>query len=81
MTSGYQYGIFELMIDEEKQKQLNEVVVKRMEAYMAERNLKNYQLAHILGTTEGNVSRWLRRKHVIGGAWQELIKIKLNLKD
>jgi hypothetical protein len=66
---------------ENKDKQLNEKLVKQLEAYMDKRNLKKYQLANHLGTTEANVSRWLSRKHIIGNAWQQLIKIKLNLED
>ena len=65
----------------EKQKQVNATFVKKLEAYMAERDMKNYELARELGTTEGNISRWLKKKHIIGNAWLELIKIKLNFKD
>jgi len=68
-------------MDKEIEKQHNEKLVKQIVAYMAERNWKNYQLSNYLGTTEGNVSRWLNRKNVIGPAWRELLRIKLNLKD
>ena len=68
-------------MDKKFEEQRNTKLVKQLEAYIAERNWKNYQLANFLGTTEGNVSRWLLRKHTIGPAWRELLKIKLNLKD
>ena len=65
----------------EREIQENNELVKKLEAYMEKHNLKRYELAQRLETTEGNVSRWLRKKHIIGSAWQKLMKIKLNLKD
>lgn len=69
------------MDNAEFEKQENEKLIKQLEAYMDKHHLKKYELAQRLEATEGNVSRWLRRKHIIGSAWRKLIKIKLNLKD
>ena len=50
-----------------------------MRKYMESRDLRGYELARKLGTTEANVSRWLSGKHKISKAWQELIKQRLDL--
>ena len=81
MTNGLSNGIFKLMEKTEKEIKENDELVKKLRAYMEKHGLKAYELAQHLETTEGNVSRWLRKKHIIGSAWQKLMKIKLNLKD
>ena len=57
-----------------------EELVKKMQEYLDKRDMKKYELARELGTTEANVSRWLNKKNKISKAWQELIKQRLNLK-
>ncbi len=58
-----------------------EELVKKIKDYMAEQSdMKRYELARKLGTTEANVSRWLNGKNKISKAWQELIKQRLELK-
>jgi transcriptional regulator with XRE-family HTH domain len=56
-----------------------EELVEKMRKYMHSRDLRGYELARKLGTTEANVSRWLSGKHKISKAWQELIKLRLDL--
>lgn len=56
-------------------------LVKKLNNYIEKKGMKKYELARELNTTEANVSRWLNGRHKISKAWQELIKIKLNLKD
>ena len=59
-----------------------EELVKKINIYMAEnKDMKRYELARVLGTTEANVSRWLNGKNKISKAWQELIKQRLKLED
>lgn len=79
MTSGLSDGIFELMGNEEQDKlerELHEEAIKKLELYMLKHRLKKYELAKVLGTTEANVSRWFKRKHIMGSAWRQLIELK-----
>jgi len=52
-------------------------LVKKMKDYTITNNLKKYELARVLNTTEANISHWLSGKHKISKAWRELIKQKL----
>lgn len=55
-------------------------LLEEMEKYMSKKNLRRYELAHKLGTTESNISNWMNRKHKISKSWIELIKQRLELK-
>ena len=57
---------------------MNELTEK-LKDYKQKKDLKIYELARKIGTTEANVSRWLSGKHDISKAWQELIKQRLDL--
>jgi len=49
----------------------------RLKEYMSKHDLKHYELARKLGTTEANISRWVNGKHEVSKAWRELIKLRL----
>lgn len=55
-------------------------IIKYMQIYMTNNNLKRYELAHKLGTTESNISNWLNGKHKVSRSWTQLIEQKLNIK-
>ena len=59
------------------ERELHEEALKKMEAYMLKHRLRKHELAKVLGTTETNVSRWFKRKHMIGQAWRQLIDLKM----
>lgn len=54
-------------------------LIEKLKNYRQVRDLRRYELARKIGTTEANVSRWLTGKHKISKAWQELIKQRLDL--
>lgn len=54
-------------------------LLKQINQYMIQHNLKRYELAGKLGTTQSNVTNWLNGKHKISKAWQALIKQRLGL--
>jgi hypothetical protein len=79
LTSGLSYAILEVMGNEEQnnlERQLHEEAIKKLELYMLKHRLKKYELAKVLGTTEANVSRWFKRKHIMGSAWRQLVDLK-----
>ena len=55
----------------------NKQLIKLMEDYMTKHKLLRYELANILGTADGNISKWLNGRHKIGKAWTQLIIQKL----
>ena len=59
------------------ERELHEETLKKLESYMIKHRLRKYELAQILGTTETNVSRWFKRKHMMSKSTRELIEYKL----
>ena len=59
------------------ERELHEEALKKMEAYMLKHRLRKHELAKVLGTTETNVSRWFKRKHMMSRSTRELIEYKL----
>ena len=59
------------------ERELHEETLKKLEAYMIKHRLRKHELARILGTTETNVSRWFKRKHMMSRSTRELIEYKL----
>lgn len=54
-----------------------EDIIRQLIQYKETRGLKNHQLAKLLDTTEGTISRWLNGKSYPSYAWRELIRIRL----
>jgi ribosomal protein L15 len=59
------------------ERELHEETLKKLEDYMIKHRLRKHELARILGTTETNVSRWFKRKHMMSRSTRELIEYKL----
>lgn len=59
----------------------NEDVIEQLEDYLARKELKKYELARELGTTEANISRWLKKRHKVSKAWREIMKAKGIIKE
>lgn len=59
----------------------NEEVIRQLREYMRLNDLKKYQLANAIGTTEANIWRWLTGKHKVSKLWIEAMKTKGILKE
>lgn len=59
----------------------NEDIIQQLEDYLARKGIKKYELARELGTTEANISRWLKGKHKVSKAWREIMKVKGIIKE
>lgn len=79
MTITLFYDIILNMEEEIKEKSQQITIVKKMHEYISAHDIKRYELARKLGTTESNVSNWLNGNHKPSKAWQELIKQRLGI--
>ena len=59
------------------ERQSHEDALKKLKKYMVDNDMTQHELAHFLGTTEANVSRWFTKRHIMGKAWQQLIDFKM----
>lgn len=56
---------------------INEEFIEKVKEYMSNNNLKQYELANLLGTSDAQVNRWIRGRNKVSKAWRIVISNRL----